>query len=118
MEVARTRPEILAEAPLHIGVIAQSLPPGVQVYDKSVDMYGVSTTDMAGFTLAAIRGVRVENRDAQGKLEAKMATTIAERDRRIAALEARLSALETGGRGHASPARTASTKALRRSSTR
>ena len=75
-----------SEVPLHIGVIAQSLPESVVSEDRQLGILGMNQADMIGFLVASLRGVRGE---AQAKIAAQQAK-INELEERLAALEAAL----------------------------
>ena len=68
----------LSEKPLHLGVIAQTLPDGVRGYDPNTSLYGLNTTDMLGFLVVAVRGVRAEDKAAHAEIEARLKQTDAD----------------------------------------
>ena len=72
VEVAKSRPDILKEAPMHIGVIAQSLPAAL-VNDDSKTGLGVKMGDMMGYLVASVRGVRAEASERSSGAEAELA---------------------------------------------
>ena len=72
VEVARTRPDLLPEAPMHIGVIAQSLPPALVSKDATAGL-GVKMGDMMGYLFATVRGVRAEASARSSGAEAELA---------------------------------------------
>jgi hypothetical protein len=72
----------------HVGVIAQSMPEEVVVNDGSV--MGINLADTIGYTIVALRGLRAETREVTNDLYSQ----IQKRDKRIEALEQRVSEME------------------------
>ncbi len=69
----------LAQKPLHLGVIAQTLPEGVRAYDPQTGLYALNTSDMLGYLVMVVRGVRAEGKAQQAGLDALKAEVAAVR---------------------------------------
>ena len=75
-EVQNVNASVLAQTPLHLGVIAQTLPEGVRGYDPNTSTYGLNTADMLGFLVAAVRGVRAEQKAALADMNARLQQSV------------------------------------------